>query len=155
MTTLTPWKSRTPNETVNAPVSRMRWDWDRMFDRFLDDFWGGSMAASGLALPLDVTETDDEIVVRAEVPGIEPDHLDVSLTGDLLTLSGTKTDEGRPEQGNRSYSERAFGEYRRTLKLPCPVEMDEVSAEHRNGVVTITLHKAETVRPRRIQITKA
>jgi HSP20 family protein len=104
---------------------------------------------------LDVSETDEEIMIRAEVPGIAPKDLDIRLAGDVLTLSGQKTDSSDSSAGRRYYSERQFGSYQRALELPCPVDPDQVRAEHENGVVTITLRKAENVRPKRIQVKSA
>lgn len=158
MTNLIPWKrsedqQRDTHRQV-APVSNMRMDWDRLFDRLLDDAWIPA-ASSSRGLLLDVSETDEQIRVRAEVPGMSPDDLSVSLAGDMLTLSGQKLDEDESQDGNRYYSERQFGSYQRAVKLPCPVDSDHVSAEHKNGVVTITLQKAETVRPKRIAIKPA
>jgi HSP20 family protein len=158
MTNLIPWKRGEGQPSGGgmqlAPVSTMRMDWDRLFDRFLDDTWGPFLGSSR-GLLLDMSETDDEIRVRAEVPGMGPDDLDISLAGEVLTLSGQKTDEDESQDGARYYSERQFGSCQRAIKLPCPVDPDHVSAEHKNGVVTITLRKAETVRPKRIAIKTA
>lgn len=158
MTSLIPWKrggNRQRNGDLQvAPVSSMRMDWDRLFDRLLDDAWPPSVGASQGPL-LDVSETDEQIRVRAEVPGMGPDDLNVSLAGDVLTLSGQKLDEDESQNGSCYYSERHFGSYQRAVKLPCPVDPDHVSAEHKHGVVTITLQKAETVRPKRIAVKSA
>lgn len=151
MISLIPWKRSelaSNGHHVPAPISAMRHDWDRLFDRLLDDAWTGH----GQGMPLDVTETDEEIRVRAEVPGIGPDDLDVSLSGDVLTLTGEKRDGDPARDSKAAYSERQFGMFRRALRLSCPVDPDHVQAEHRNGVVTITLQKAEAVRPKRIRV---
>lgn len=159
MTSLIPWKRiegpRNGDLRV-TPVSQMRWDWDRMFDRILDDVWTPP-ANSTLGPPLDVHETDEFLCVEAEVPGMDPDKLDISLTGDILALSGEKVDESEFDKAEsngriRHYSERRYGSFQRSIKLPCPVDPERVSAEHRNGVVTITLQKASTVRPKRIAV---
>jgi HSP20 family protein len=159
MTNLIPWRrgesQRTGNGMQMTPVSSMRTEWDRLFDRLLDDAWGPLTSNASRGLLLDVAETDEAIRVRAEVPGMGPDDLDVSLVGDVLTLSGQKVDEDESGEGTRYYSERQFGSYQRTVKLPCPVDPDRVTAEHKNGVVTITLQKAETVRPKRIAVKSA
>ena len=157
MTSLIPWRrgqvQRNGGEEM-ASVSQMRWDWDRLFDRFLDDVWSpGFRGSQGMLL--DLSETDEQIRIQAEVPGMSPDDLDISLAGDVLTLSGEKVDEERSESGNRYYTERHFGSYHRAVKLPCPVDPDHVKAEHKNGVVTITLQKTETVRPKRIKVRSA
>lgn len=158
MTELIPWKRREHQQRDGnrqvAPVSSMRMDWDRLFDRLLDDAWAPS-ASSSQGLPLDISETDEQIRVRAEVPGMGPEDLNVSLAGNVLTLSGQKLDEEESKDGSRYYSERHFGSYHRAVKLPCPVDPEQVSAEHKHGVVTIVLQKAETVRPKRIAIKSA
>ena len=157
MTRLMPWKrtdTRAGGNTQMAPVSRMRWDWDRLFDRFLDDVWSSSSMGPSHDMLLDLCETDEHVRVRAEVPGIDPDDLRINLMGDVLSLSGRKVDDDESERG-RYYSERRFGSFERTVRLPCAVDPDRVSAEHRNGVVTITLQKSESVRPKRIAVKTA
>jgi len=134
-----------------SPISAMRLDWDRMFDRFLDDAWA-PLTNPTQEMLLDLTETDDEIRVRAELPGVDPKDIDLSLSGDELTIAGRKVEDEEERDGARTYSERRFGAYQRTIKLPCPVHPDKVEAEHQNGVVTIQLRKAESVRPKRIAI---
>jgi HSP20 family protein len=100
---------------------------------------------------MEVFETDDEIHVRAEVPGIDPKDLNIQLVGDMLVLSGEKKEE-EEQRGARTYSERSYGAFRRALRLSTPVDADHVKAEHRHGVVMIQLTKSESVRPKRIQI---
>ena len=152
---LIPWRrAQIRNEGEMQPVFQMRWDWDRLFDRLLDDAWVSS-ADTVHGMPLDISVSDDQIRVRAEVPGVSPDDLNISLAGDILTLSGKKADEDEAANGTRYYTERRFGSYQRTVKLPCPVDPDHVSAEHKNGVVTIALQKSETVRPKRIKVKSA
>jgi len=155
MNRLIPWKrSEEPDGSVQvAPVSQMRLDWDRMFDRVLDDIWRPSSSAHGMLL--DLFETNEQIRLRAEVPGMNPDDIDISLSGDTLTLQGQKADEDESQDAGRYYSERHFGAYKRVVKLPCAVDPDRVVAEHRNGIVTITLQKADSVRPKRIKVKSA
>ena len=154
MNSLIPWKRNAiarSGSATQAPVSSMRLDWDRMFDRFLDDFWSqGPTAGHGVAI--EVSETDDEVLVRAEVPGIAPKDLEISLSGDVLTLVGHKADGEEARNGARVYTERRYGEVRRAVQLPSAVDPERVEAEHQHGVVTVTLQKADAVRPKRIQI---
>ena len=152
---LTPWKKNGNSgsmATIPAAVTPLRWDGDRLFDRFWDDFFApGHSGASG-GIRIDLSETDEEVVVRAEVPGIEPSALDVQLTGELLHLSVEKSDERESKSGSKLYSERQYGAFRRSIQLPCPVDPDAVDAVLENGVVTITLKKIEAMRPKRIRI---
>lgn len=156
MNTLIPWKRSAPRRGNGAmqttPLSAMRWDWDNLFDRIVEDVWGSDARSMQGGIVLDLAETDEEIRIRAEVPGMRPEDLDISLTSDVLTLAGEKVDDDAPQEGSRHYSERLFGTYQRVVKLPCAVDADHVRAEHRNGVVTITLRKSEAVRPKRIEV---
>jgi HSP20 family protein len=101
---------------------------------------------------VDAYETRDELVVTAEVPGVQEQDVSVSITGDLLTLRGERahTQEVKPESHYRA--ERWFGKFERTLPLPVPVQTDKVKASYRDGVLTIRLPKAEAVKPREIKI---
>jgi HSP20 family protein len=154
MLSITPWRKNlsTAAETRMLPVSSFRRELDHIVDRFFEGAWGDTDGFSGDPLRLDVQETSDEIVVRAEVAGVDPKNLDIQLAGDTLVISGEKRDELDQENGTLTYSERRYGSFRRALRLAAPVEPEKVRAEHANGVVTITLTKAESVRPRRIQV---
>lgn len=156
-------RSLVPTTTTNgnhdatpmlAAARRLPWGTDTLFDRLLGDFWGaGHPMTQGMGgAPLDITELDESIRVSVEVPGIDPDGLEISLTGQVLTLAAEKRDEYEADANQRSYSERRYGSFRRSIELPCPVDADEVTAEHKNGVVTITMQKSEAARPRRIQV---
>jgi HSP20 family protein len=155
MNNLIPWRrSEVRNTNEMQPVSHMRWDWDRLFDRILDDRLVPS-AHSTSGWPLDVSGSEEQIRVRVEVPGVMPDDIDISLTGDVLTVSGKKVEEDDSDASTLYYTERGFGAFQRAITLPCAVDPDKVSAEHRNGVVTITLQKSEAVRPKRIKVNAA
>lgn len=139
----------------SLPVAQLRWDMDRVFDRFLSDFWGVDQGAASPAIRLDVRETAEDVIVTAEVPGIEPNDLEVNLAGEILTISGEKREVTESAQTNLHYSERRYGTFQRAIQLPCAVEPDEVSAEHANGVVTIRLEKSQALRPKRINVQPA
>lgn len=148
MNSLTPWK-----RDGSRSVRRMRSDWDRLFDHVLDGAWGAAGDGGGdWGVPLELSETAEEIRVRAEVPGVDPKDLEISVTGDVLTLSGEKREERESQDGASHYTERRYGSFRRTVQLGSPVDLDRVEARHEHGVVTVTLQKAETVRPRRIEV---
>lgn len=149
---ITPWKrNATPAvERCAPPASSFQRDFDHLFGRFFDDAW--TLGAGADPLRLDVRETADALIVRAEVPGIEPQDIAIEIHGDLLTISGEKRAAQDGQEGKLTYSERSFGTFRRALRLATPVEPDKVRAEHKHGVVTITLNKAESQRPRRIEV---
>lgn len=154
LSTMIPVKRDLANRTPTGVFSELRSDWDRLFDRFLDDMWGPPTGGA-LAVPLDLAETDEELRIRAEVPGVAPDGLEIQLVGDVLTLSGTKLDPAPEARTRQLHAERRFGSFQRAVRLPCAVDPDGVAAEHANGVVTVTLRKAETVRPKRIAVRPA
>ena len=158
MLSLMPWKRNSPRaEEPRFPLNDFRQDMYRLFDRFLGEFWEDSEGFYGVADPvrMEVSETDDEIRVRAEVPGIDPKDLEIQLVGDVLVLSGEKKEPDGEQHGGRTYSERRYGSFRRTMRLTAPVNPEAVEAQHRNGVVTIVLTKSESARPKRIPITSA
>jgi len=105
-----------------------------------------------LRFPLDVYTTPEEIVVVASLPGLTPDEVDILLEGDSLTIRG----ELRPPLENVDYlfQERASGLLARTLTLNVPVEAEKAEAEFENGVLTLTLPKAEETKPKVIEVKK-
>lgn len=146
---LIPWRSK--SRQMEAPRGGER-DFDNMLERFFDAPWGDPWSAEALAAPLDVSETEDELIVRAELPGIDPKELEITLTGDVLTFSGEKKEEQESEQGGAIRRERRFGAFRRSVQLPGFVDTRAVEAEHKHGVVTVHLKKSEEARPRRIEV---
>lgn len=151
-----PWRGKRqdaefePVRTLDA----FRAEMDRMFDRFLGGDWPFTRAGGlGNWLPtVDVTETDREVTVRAEVPGLDPDDLDISVIGQVLTISGEKKESSEKKGEDYYHSERRFGSFRRSVSLPASVDSEKVSAKHKNGVVTIVLPKVESERPKRIPV---
>lgn len=111
------------------------------------------LAFSAWPVPVDIYETRDEIVLRAELPGIDPKQVKVSLTGDQLTISGQRQREDRTEGRNFIRVERRYGGFSRSFTLNVPVVADRVSASYRDGVLEVHLPKAEEVKPKEIDIT--
>jgi HSP20 family protein len=103
-------------------------------------------------LDLELVETDAALLVRADVPGIDPEKLEVTVLGDRLILSGEKPDPLAKEGETRHYCEREFGRVQREIELPVSVDPAAVTAQHAHGVLTVTLPKAEVARPRRIAV---
>jgi HSP20 family protein len=114
--------------------------------------WPMSMDGGQVGLAVDVIETKDDVIVKASVPGIKPDDLDISVTGDLLTLKGEVKSEEKIEKGSYIRQERRYGAFARTLSLPTTVMADQAKAEFEHGVLTLTLPKAEEVKPRSIKV---
>lgn len=136
---------------------------ERFFDdSFLDPFFmlapvtlrSRSMSTIGTMFPkVDVTETDTEIVVRANVPGIDPEKINIEVGDDYLSLSGAIEKEEKEEKKGKVYRyEREYGEFQRSFTLPARVKKDGVVAKAKNGVLTITLPKAEEERRAKVKI---
>jgi HSP20 family protein len=111
----------------------------------------GTGRAWGLAV--DMYETNDHLVVKASVPGVKPENLDITVQGETLTIKGEMKDEQEEkQQGRYHFRERRYGAFTRTLTLPFPIQSDKVTANFEDGVLTLTLPKAEEVRPRTIKV---
>jgi len=111
----------------------------------------GMVAMTG-GMALDLSETDDAYMIKTTVPGAKPEDVDISVLGDTLRIAvEIKADEER-EGEKWLVRERRFGHFERTVTLPSSVKPDEAQAEFNNGILTVTLPKAEAARPRQIQV---
>lgn len=124
---------------------------DRMFENAMDRQTGGWQPAEwGLAL--DVTENEDEFVVKASVPGINPDDLEITFTDGTLTIKGETREEKDVEETHYHMRERRFGRFSRSISLPSNLDADKIEASYDAGVLTLHLPKAEEMKPKRIEI---
>jgi HSP20 family protein len=124
---------------------------DQMMDRSLLDYPDSTGERFGF-LPLDVYQTDENVIVKASAPGLKPDDLDISITGETLTIQG-ETSEEKEEKGTQYYlKERRASRFSRSITLPTMVKAEEASAEFENGVLTLTLPKVEEVKPKTITV---
>ena len=114
-------------------------------------YWDESESTAVWRLPVDVYSTDQEIVIQASVPGIEPDAVEITIEGDTLTIRGELP--GRPENVNYLFQERSAGKFTRALSLNIPVDADRAEASFANGVLTLVIPKAEESKPRQIKVT--
>lgn len=101
---------------------------------------------------LDVSETKDEIVVKAEVPGMEAKDIDISLSGEVLTIKGEKKQEKEQKEENYHMVERSYGAFSRFVRLPQEVQGDKIVAKCKDGVLKITLPKSEKAKAKEIKI---
>jgi HSP20 family protein len=139
-------------DPLNEMVS-LRQAMDRLFeDSFVTPLSWRSVNGETLTPPLDVHETPEEVVVTASLPGIKPDDVQITMTGQTLTLRGEFKSDDRVERDQYLYRERRFGTFNRTLQLPVRVEGERAEATFENGVLTLRIPKAEEVKPRQIQI---
>ncbi len=124
-------------------------------DRLLEESFirpRGTMTMLGGGMPLDVRETDDAFVVETTVPGARPEDVDISVLGDTLRVHADIKDEGDREGERWLIRERRFGYFERTVTLPTTIKADRANAEFENGVLRITLPKAEEAKPRPIPV---
>jgi HSP20 family protein len=146
MMSLTRWNPR-------RDMMSLRNEMNRLFEQA---FEGGSLgpwqSSTNWGLALDVAEKDDAFLVTASVPGLKPDDLDITITDNVLTIKGeTKSDETIEEE-QYHLRERRFGSFGRSISLPVTVDADNVEANYEDGILTLTLPKAEEARPHRIAI---
>ena len=128
-----------------------------MVDRMLEDSllnpqdW---QRETSWGLPLDVSENDDDYVVKASIPGVKPEDLDISFNNNTLTIKGeTKSESEKAGEGTQWHMrERRFGSFSRTITLPSPVSSDQIEADYDAGVLTLRLPKAEEAKPKRISV---
>lgn len=125
------------NRVFSEPFFNRRWDSERMNN------WG---------LPLDVSEREDKYVVRASIPGIDPDNIDLSISDNMLTIRGNMNQTTDDENENYVLRERRMGNFTRSVTFPTAIDSNAAEATCEHGVLTIQLPKAATARPRRISI---
>jgi HSP20 family protein len=154
---LIPW-NRESSVDVTRRSEQPLWSLHREMNRLFEDFARGfdlapAFGYEGFAPRIDVRETDDTVLVTAEMPGLEEKDFELTLTQSALTLRGEKRHE-HEENGSVYRYERSYGSFERTIPLPCEVEGDQVKATYRNGVLDVTLPKSELARinVRRIEV---
>lgn len=123
-------------------------------DRLFDEAFTRPLSLSSVAaMPaIDMYQTDDEVVVKAALPGLKPDDVQISVTGDLLTLRGEFKQENEKKDATYHIREHRYGAFERSIMLPTDVQTEKAKADFENGVLTITLPKAEAVKPKTISI---
>jgi HSP20 family protein len=126
----------------------------------LDEFFSGrtwpgraSSLFEGEWTPsVDVAESDGDIVVTAELPGIAKDDVDISLSNDVLTIKGEKKEEKETKEENYHRIERRYGSFQRSIPLATGVQGDKAKANFKDGVLCVTIPKSEEARPKQIEI---
>ncbi len=130
---------------------------DRLFgDHFMSPFGRFGLELSdgtyGFSPRVDVSETDKEIKVRADIPGIDPKNVSIEVTEDTLSLSGTIEKNLEEKQENYYRTERQYGQFSREFMLPSKIDANTVKAEAKNGVTTISLEKQPSEQKRKVEI---
>jgi HSP20 family protein len=154
---LIPWRSKQrQGEQAESPLVTLRNEMDRLFDTFLREPLGAidwPFVGQGKWSPtIDVAEGDDEVTVRAELPGIDPKDLEVSVSGNQLVLSGEKRESAEQKGKDFYHSESRYGSFRRAVRLPEGIDTENVDAQYANGVLTMRLKKTPSAMPKRIEV---
>lgn len=147
---------------MNASASLTRWDPFRDFskaqeqvNRFLEDAFLRRASDSSLttwAPEVDIHETEDELVLEADLPGIEEKDLDIRVENNMLTVRGERKFEKKVNEENYLRVERAYGSFSRSFSLPHTINAEAIKAEYRNGVLTIHVPKREEAKPRQVKV---
>jgi len=155
---LIPWRNKQPEgrSSETSPLMALRSEMDRLFDSFFREPFQSldwtSWGTENWSPAIDVAESDKELTVRAELPGIDPKDLDVTLSGNQLVLSGEKREETERKEKNFFLSETRYGSFRRTVTLPEGIDAEHVDAQYANGVLTLRLPKTAPAEVRRIEV---
>ncbi len=157
ITNLMPWRRKEPalrkreNVTVNReeehPLATLERDMNRMFDDFFggfglasSEFWDTGWSA--FSPQVDIVDGEEDIKISVELPGLDEKDIDVSLSRDMLTISGEKQQEKEDKGKNYYRMERSYGSFRRAIPIPCEVKSEAIEATFKNGVLSIILPKA-------------
>jgi HSP20 family protein len=147
---------------VTEMANIIRWDpyremarMDRLMDRWFENLpgmWRGEFDGESY-FPLDLYETDEAIVAKATLPGVRPEDVEITITGETLTIRGESKGEEEEKKRNYYRQESWRGSFARSIALPSQVEADKAEAVFENGVLKLTIPKAEAAKPKTIKVT--
>ena len=132
-------------------LTNLREEINRLFDLPYGET-GRESEFFGWAPPMDLYEDNNNLVVKAEVPGLKKEEIDITLHEGSLVISGERKTESQEGDGDASRSERYFGRFQRALELPKPVDPNKVTATYKDGILTVTLPKTEESKPKQITV---
>ena len=150
-----------------APFETLRHEIDRLFEDFTPSFWRRPSWGAHALTPhvetwpmipaVDLRERDGTFDITVELPGIDPDEIEVKLTDGMLTIRGEKKEETEKDEADYHLSERRYGSFQRSFSLPDSVDAEKIEAAFANGVLTVTLPKTEKARAseKRIEVKAA
>ncbi len=152
---LTPWKKRNPERTDVSrahahPLTDLRQQFVQLWERMVSDFGSlGRLDEPGWLSPrIDLADEEDRYVLRAEVPGFEPEDFDVKLSGNVLTIRAEYRED--PRQGNGGF--HRYGSFYESFTLPRGVQEEQIDAQYHSGVLEVRLPKAADASARRIEV---
>ena len=138
-----------------TPIEDLRRDLDRIFDEMVPFTWLKEEEENGMKLwapKTDMRETEDQYLIHVDLPGIPKKDVKVSYKDNRLTISGERKEEEKEETDNYLRKERYFGSFVRTFTLPAAVNEEDIKANFKEGVLTVTVPKAEVSKPKTVEI---
>ena len=147
---------QTPELSTWSPFDRLstlRDEMNRLFELSQPGFGGREDRLLGVwSPPLDVFQDKDHVFVKCELPGMKKEDIQISLHENTLTISGERKHEQEVKEGDGYRSERFFGRFHRSITLPLPVQTNNVKAQYKDGILAVTLAKAEEAKPKQIEV---
>jgi len=151
MPDLIPWRKR-----EEWGLTQMRREMDRLFDRFFESWPFRGVAETGRWMPsVDVSESDKELIVRAELPGMDPKEIDISMSGNVLTTKGERKHEREEKKENFHLVERSSGSFSRSIQLPTEVKPEKIQATYKDGILSISMPKTKAEAVKKIEVKTA
>jgi len=149
---LIPWRRRNVETASERSAVDLWREVDNVFDHFFGDMRRPERSMMQFTPAFDLSENDNEFHVKAELPGIDPKEVNISITGNRLTIKGEKKSE-KEEKGEHFHRiERSYGQFSRSFRLPCEVQEDKIEAQFKNGVLNLILPKAECAKRNSVKI---
>ncbi len=145
---LTRWK---PHREMLSLADAMNQLFEESFVQ--SPLWWREPRESSLSLPVDLVETDDNLVIRTDLPGVDPEEVEIDITDHTLTIQGEFEAEDEGDRDNVHFQERRYGKFQRSIALPTTVDAESAEAEFEKGVLRVMLPKEEAAKPRRISVT--
>ncbi|MEW6137591.1 MAG: Hsp20/alpha crystallin family protein [Thermodesulfobacteriota bacterium] len=154
MRSLIPWTRKETEPISETVLSDLRREFDTLFDRFFEPQWPDWGRAEGRRFvpAFDVSETDEELLVKGDIPGVAPNDVNVSVAGNVLTVRGERKEEREEKTESVHRIERSFGSFSRSFTLPTHVDVDNIKATYKNGTLELRLPKAERSKRKTIKV---
>lgn len=145
--------SLVPKKTTRNDLTRFKSNIDDLFDSFFNRGWDLPVSAQASVWPaMDIVEKDKEVAIKAELPGCKPDDIDISVNGNILTISGEKKEEKEDKDKGYYYAECSYGTFKRDINLPSDVDADKVDANYKDGILNVTIPKSEKAQTKKIKV---
>ncbi len=133
-------------------LTDLRYEIDRLFESPFAELMRTTQLLSGWTPAIDMFEDKDNFVLRVELPGTKKEDIDLSLHDGSLSISGERKSEDKYQDSEVHRAERFFGRFQRTISVPAPVSPDNIKAQYKDGILTVTLPKTEEAKPKHIEV---